>query len=135
MLNSDKEMSRTSRLAMVIITLLVVAVVAYAAITYPRTVASFTVSLSAGISSKTVEFDVPSLHDKAQIEIKVQSGLGAVWSATISSGNNILWNQQGSGNYLSDWIKLPAGHYSFTLITLGGALEAQISVNTKDGFW
>lgn len=121
---------------MVIIVLLVVVVAAYAAITYPRTVASFTVSLSAGISSKTVEFDVPSPHDKAQVEIKVQSGLGAVWSATISSGNTtILWNQQGSGNYLSGWSRLPAGHYIFTFLTLGGALDAQVSVNSKDGFW
>jgi hypothetical protein len=128
-------MSRTSKLAMMVIALVVVAIVAYAAVTYPRTIASTTVSLTAGMNSKNVEFDVPSLHERAQIEIRVQSGLGAVWSATISSGNNILWNNQGSGDYLSDWIKLPAGHYVFTFITLGGALEAQVNIKTKGGIW
>jgi hypothetical protein len=127
-------MSRTSKLAMMVIALAVVAI-AYLAVTYPRTIASTTVSLTAGINSKNVEFDVPSLHERAQIEIKVQSGLGAVWSATISSGNNILWNNQGSENYLSDWIILPAGHYVFTFITLGGALEAQVNIKTKGGIW
>ena len=127
--------SLTSKLAMMIIAIVFVAVAAYAAVTFPRTVASTTVSLTAGINSKNVEFDVPSLHERAQIEIKVQSGLGAVWSATISSGNNILWNNQGSGNYLSDWIKLPAGHYVFTFITLGVALEAQVNIITKGGIW
>ena len=127
--------SLTSKLAMMIIAIVFVAVAAYAAVTFPRTVASPTVSLTAGINSKNVEFDVPPLHERAQIEIKVQSGLGAVWSATISSGNNILWNNQGSGNYLSDWIKLPAGHYVLTFITLGGALEAQVNIITKGGIW
>ena len=128
-------MFRASKLVMLVITIVVVAVAAYAAVTYPRTVASSTVSLTAGINSKTLEFDVPSQHEKAQIEIKVQSGLGAVWSATISSGNNILWNNRGSGNYLSDWTKLPVGHYVFTFITLGGALEAQVNIKTKGGVW
>jgi hypothetical protein len=127
-------MSRTSKLAMMVIALAVVAI-AYLAVTYPRTIASTTASLTAGINSKNVEFDVPWLHESAQIEIKVQSGLGAVWSATISSGNNVLWNNQGSGDYLSDWIKLPAGHYVFTFITLGGALEAQVNIRTKGGIW
>ena len=113
---------------------ILVAFAGYAAATYPRTVASLTVSLTAGINSKNVEFDVPSLHEKAQVEIKVQSGLGAVWSTTISSGSSV-WNYQGAGNYLSDWIKLPAGHYVFTFITLGGALEAQVNIKTKGGIW
>ena len=128
-------MFRASKLVMLVIAIVLVAVAAYAAVTYPRTVASPTVSLTAGINSKTVEFDVPSLHEKAQIEIKIQSGLGAVWSATISSGNNVLWNNRGSGNYLSDWIKLSAGHYVFTFITLGGSLEAQVNIKTKGGIW
>ncbi|MCJ7635241.1 hypothetical protein MUP77_22985 [Candidatus Bathyarchaeota archaeon] len=128
-------MSRTSKLAMMVIALVVVAIAAYVAVTYPRTIASTTVSLTAGINSKNVEFDVPWLHERAQIEVMVQSGLGAVWSATISSGNNVLWNNQGSGDYLSDWIKLPAGHYVFTFITLGGALEAQVNIRTKGGIW
>ena len=128
-------MFRTSKLVMLVITIVVVVVAAYAALTYPRTVASPTVSLTAGINSKNVEFDAPSLHEKAQIEIKVQSGLGAVWSATISSGNNVLWNNRGSGNSLSDWIKLPTGHYVFTFITLGGSLEAQVNIKTKGGIW
>ena len=128
-------MSLTSKLAMMIIAVVLVAVAAYAAVTYPRTVASLNVSLTAGINSKNVEFDVPSLHEKAQIEISVQSGLGAVWSATISSGNDVLWNKQGSGNYLSDWIILPTGHYGFTFITLGGSLEAQVNIKTKGGIW
>jgi hypothetical protein len=127
-------MPRTSRLAMVIIAI-VVAVAAYAAVTYPRTVASSTVSFTAGVNSKNVEFDVPPLDSKAQIGINVQSGLGAVWSATISSGSNTLWNNRGSGNYLSDWIGLPTGHYVLTFLTLGGSLEAQINVNTKGGLW
>ena len=126
---------KASKLAIMMIAIVVVAVAAYAAVTFPRTVANPTVSLTAGINSKTVEFDVPLLHEKAQIEVTVQSGLGAVWSATISSGNNILWNNQGSGNYLSDWIKLPTGHYVFTFITLGGALEAQVNIKTKGGIW
>ena len=128
-------LSAATVIMLMIIAIIFVAVAAYAAVTFPRTVASTTVSLTAGINSKTVEFDVPSLHEKAQIEIKVQSGLGAVWSATISSGNNVLWNKQGSGNYLSDWFNLPTGHYVFTFITLGGSLEAQVNIITKGGIW
>ena len=43
----------TSKLAIIIIIVLV-AVAAYAAVTFPRTVASPTVSLTAGINSKNV---------------------------------------------------------------------------------
>ena len=127
--------SLISKLATLIIVIGLIAVATYAAITYPRTVASLTVSLTAGVDRKNVEFDVSSLHERTQIVIDVKSGVVAVWSATISSGNNILWNNQGSGDYLGDWIKLPAGHYVFTFITLGGALEAQVDIKTKGGFW
>ncbi|MDQ1280841.1 MAG: hypothetical protein QG670_2104 [Thermoproteota archaeon] len=125
-----------SKIAMVVIAIILIAVAGYAVVTYTRTVASSTVALTAGITSKNVEFDVPPLHEKAQIEIKVQTSLGAVWSATLLSGNNtILWNQQGSGNYLSDWIKLSTEHYVLTFLTLGGALEAQVNIRTKGGIW
>ena len=127
--------SLTSKLATMIIIIGLVAVAAYAVVTYPRTVVSLTVSLTAGVDSKNVEFDVPSLHEKAQVVIDVQSGLVAVWSATVSSGNTILWNKQGSGNYLSDWFTLPAGHYGFTFITLGGSLDAQVNIKTIGGIW
>jgi len=50
---------------------------------------------------------------------------------TVSSGTNILWNNQGSGDYLSNWIKLPTGHYVFTFITLGGALEAKVTTRAR----
>ena len=127
-------MTSTSKIVTIIIVISLVAIAAYAAITYPRTVASLTISLTAGVDSKTVEFDVPSMHEKAQVVIDVKSGLVA-WSATISSGNSILWNDQGSGDYLGDWTKLPVGHYVFTFITLGGALEAQVNIKTKGGIW
>lgn len=132
-------LSRALTAIVLIIVIVLAAFVAYAGLTYPQTVASLQVSFTAGIDTKTAQFDVPLLHGQAQVEISVQSG-AAIWHAEITSENEIIWNyttaQTGQMTYLSDWQPLATGRYNFTFGTVGiQTLEATAKVTTKGGFW
>lgn len=121
--------------AIVLIVIIVAAVFGvYAAVTFPRTVVSFPVSFTAGITNKHEEFDVPWLHGLVQVEVKVQSGT-AMWFAKITSGDEIIWSHHGSGDYVDHWIGISPGRYNFTFWIGGGSLNAEIRVITKGGFW
>lgn len=124
---------------LLIIVLAAIVFTVFAALTYPRTVFSFSVAFTIGADSRKKDFDVPLLHGLAQLEIRVQSGT-ALWSAKIESGDEAVWShsasQGGQTTYTSEWIQLASGHYNFTFRTIGiGSLEAEIKLITKGGFW
>ncbi|MEM0357320.1 MAG: hypothetical protein QXL77_02970 [Candidatus Bathyarchaeia archaeon] len=123
------------------IAMLVIAVVfvAYLALTYPRVLVSFTVSFTVGADVKRVEFEVPFLHERVQVEVRVRSG-NALWTASILEGENIVWrhtaSQSSQTTYTSEWIKMSNGRYNFTFATAGlGSLEAEVKIVSKGGFW
>jgi hypothetical protein len=111
----------------------------YAALTYPKTIVNIPVSFKIGAESKTVEFDVPPLQDKYNVEVSVTNG-NALWGAKIVSGNVTVWSHsasQGSQtSYQSGWLSIKPGHYTFTFGTIGfGSLEGLVTVQTKGGLW
>lgn len=133
-------MAMSSR-KIVIIAVLAVAVVfvAYLALTYPRVLVSFTVSFTLGADIKHVEFEVPFLHERVQVEVRVRSG-NALWTASILDGENAVWrhtaSQSGQTTYASEWIKLSSGRYNLTFATASlGSLEAEVRIASKGGFW
>jgi hypothetical protein len=124
-----------------IVLVLVALIVAggYAALTYPKTVATIPVSFKFGAESKTIEFDVSSLQDKYNVDVSVLSG-NALWGAKLVSGNVTVWSHaasQGSQtSYQSGWLAISPGHYTFTFGTIGfGSLEGAVTLQTKGGFW
>jgi hypothetical protein len=138
----QKGSRKTLKTLMAIALIVVLAVIAlgvFAALTYPKTVISFPVSFTIGVDVEHREFDVPFLHEWAQVEVIINSGT-ALWTATITLQDKNIWNhtahQGGQTTYKSGWIELPSGRYNFTLATAGlGSLEAEIKVTTKGGFW
>ncbi len=108
----------------------------YAALIFPRAVVDF----SAGADQELKQFEVPALHDKAQVQVAVNSG-SALWRATImdSSGNEVWRHDKLQGEqttYTSEWLSLPSGQYNFTFGTLGiGGLQANVKITSKGGFW
>lgn len=117
----------------------VVLVVAYFVVTYPRVLVDFTVSFTIGADVKRVEFEVPFLHDYLKVEVYVSSG-NVLWTAKLLSGDATLWShtasQSGQTTYGSEWIKLSSGRYNFTFATAGlGSLEAHVKLTSKGGFW
>lgn len=132
-------MSRVPKAIVLIVVILAVVFVIYAAVTFPKTVVSFPVSFTIGAETKTQEFNVPWLHASIQVEIKIQSGT-ALWSAEITSGDKKIWShsaaQGGQTTYTSQWTEISTAPYNFTFRTLGiGSLEGEIKVTTKGGFW
>lgn len=133
-------MSRALKAIVLIVIIVVVVFGVYAAVTYPRTVVSFPMSIDGMTAQKEEkEFDVPWLHGSLQVEIKVESG-NVLWSAKITSGDEEIWShvatQGGQTTYTSRWMEIPAGRYKFTFRTAGiGELDAEIKVTTKGGFW
>lgn len=124
-------------IVLVLVALIVVG--GYAALTYPKTVATIPVSFKFGAESKTIEFDVPPLQDWYNIEVSVTNG-NALWGAMLVSGNVTVWSHsasQGSQtSYRSGWLTISPGHYTFTFGTIGfGSLEGVVTLQTKGGLW
>jgi hypothetical protein len=123
-----------------VLIVVIVATVLYSALTSLRAVVDFQVSFTVGADQEQKEFDIPLLHDKAQVEVAVISG-AALWRATITDTNgNEIWSHSkahgDSTTYESGWLALTSGHYNFTFGTLGiGNLDASVKVTSKGGFW
>jgi hypothetical protein len=136
---SARGMSKTLVASVLILVIIVAVVGAYAALTYPRKVLSFSVSFSVGADVERKEFDVPILDQRVQVKVVINSGT-SLWTARILSQENVLWShgalQGGQTTYESEWIELQNGHYNFTFATAGlGSLNADIEVTSKGGFW
>jgi uncharacterized membrane protein len=121
------------------ILIVIIAIAVHAAITYPRTTASISVSFTIGADSKTITFDQPFLDDKAQVQVSVQNG-AALWRAQILSSDQVIWEHSAAQgeqqSYSSGWIQLPSGNYNFTFGTIGlGSLDALATVTSKGGLW
>jgi len=112
----------------------------YAALTFPRTVVDFQVSFTVGFDREQREFEVPWLHDKAQVEVAVNNG-SSLWRASITNANgDEIWShsaiQGEQTTYTSEWIALPNAAYNMTFSTIGaGSLEANLKVASKGGIW
>ena len=123
-------------LAIVAVAVLLVAAV-YAALTFPRTVVDFQVSF---IDVEQREFEIPFLHDKAQVAVGVADG-SSLWRASITNANGEeVWShsalQGEQTTYTSEWIALPNAAYNITFSTIGAvSLEANIRVSSKGGIW
>lgn len=119
---------------------IIVSVGVYAVLAFPRDAIAFSVSFTVGADREEKILRMPILHDKAQIQIDIDSG-SALWQVRILDSNeNRIWEHtQAQGeqtSYTSDWIDLPSEQYSFVLGTVGiGDLQASIKVTTKGGFW
>jgi hypothetical protein len=121
--------------------LIIIAIVGiYAVLVLPRAATDFSVSFTVGADREEREFEVPLLHDKAQIQVIVDSG-SALWRARIlDSEQNEVWEhtkaQSEKTSYISDWIDLPSGRYNLVFGTIGiGDLQANVKVTTKGAFW
>ena len=130
-----------------IVAIIVVAVAlvaaAYAALTFPRTIVEFPVSFTLGLDREQREFEIPWLHEKAQVEIAISNGT-SIWRASISNAQgDEVWHhsavQGEQTTYHSEWITLSSGQYNFTFSIVGGLLEssldANIKVTSKGGIW
>ena len=123
----------------IIIVVALAAVLGYGAWTYPRTATIIPISFSFGADSKSVEFDLPPLHDEVQVEVSIKSG-AALWTSRITSGNVTAWthsaSQGGQTSYQSGWVSVSQGHYKFVFGTIGlGSLTGEVKVMTKGGPW
>ena len=121
------------------ILIIIIVVAAHAALTYPRTTASISVSFTIGADSKTIALDQPFLDDKALVQVSVQNG-AALWRAQILSSDQVIWEHSAAQgeqqSYSSGWIQLPSGNYNFTFGTIGlGSLDALATVTSKGGLW
>ena len=134
--------SRTLKIVAVIIVVAVIGVaVAYAAITFPRTIVSFPVAFSVGPDQVKTEFEVPALNDKVQVEVSL-SGNSTSWKAAIEDADGVeLWYYSGPAEtnhttYHSAWEMVPSGRYNFTFLAVGReSLSAEIRLTSKGGFW
>ncbi len=131
-------MASSKATALAIVAVIVVAVGAYAAWTYPRNVVSFPVSFTIGADVKEQQFTVPALDSQVQVVITVSGG-NAIWRASIISGNSTLWihdaAQGGQTTYNSGWMLLQPGDYNFTFWAGSFDVNAQVAVMAKGGFW
>jgi uncharacterized membrane protein len=123
----------------VIILIMIVALVAYAVITYPRNTLTIPVSFTIGADVITKEFNQPLLDNMVQVQVSVQSGT-SLWSAQLLNQSEVFWqhaaDQGEQTSFRSDWISLPMGNYTFTFKTIGiGSLNAQVTIISKGGFW
>jgi hypothetical protein len=125
--------------AISIVIIIIIAVSAYSALTYPENIINFSVSFTAGIDNKIIQFSQPFTDDKVQVQVAIQSG-SALWRAQLLNGSQVIWEHsavQGDQlSYNSGWIQLPSGTYNFTFGTIGiGSLDAKVTVTSKGGFW
>ena len=130
-----KSRAATASIAVAVIVLVVSAL--YAGLTYPRTIVTVPVSFTVGADVTSTQFDQPSLNNRVQVQVSIESGL-ALWQARILDGDQVMWEyatgQSGQQSYDSGWIDLPSGNYNFTFGAIG-ALDAMVTVSTKGGFW
>ena len=124
---------------LILLAVVILAAAGYGALTYPKTVADINVQFSIGAESKTVEFDLPPLHDEYNVEVSVTSG-NALWNARLIQGNATVWSHAASQGvqtaYQSGWLSAKPGHYKFTFSTIGfGSLVGEVKVSTRGGFW
>jgi hypothetical protein len=136
---TKKKTSSGAKAAAAILIIIVAAVAAFSALTYPRQVLGFPVSFSVGADVVNKTFEVPVLDGAVQVKVAIESG-SAIWTANVSSGNSTVWThraaQGGQTTYTSEWITLSSGTYDFSFATAGlGSLSAQITVDSKGGFW
>ena len=132
--------SRTLKITAVITITIIAIAVAYTAITFPRTIVNFPVAFSKDLDLTQQEFEVPAFHDKAQAKVTITSGSPLWRAAIININGEELWNysttaQENQTTYYSTWIPLPSQRYNFTFSTINGSLNAEISINSKGGFW
>ena len=126
-------------LAIAAVAVLLVAAV-YAALTFPRTVVDFQVSFTIGFEQEQRGFEVPWLHDRAQVEVAVVNG-SSLWRASITNTKgDEIWShsaiQGEQTTYTSEWIQLPNAGYNITFSTIGlGSLEANLKVVSKGAIW
>ncbi|HIJ08341.1 TPA: hypothetical protein HA274_03220 [Candidatus Bathyarchaeota archaeon] len=112
----------------------------FAAMTFPRTIVNLPVSFTVGFEREQRAFEVPWLHDTAQIAVAVSNGT-SLWRASITDSNGEeVWSHsalQGEATtFISEWVKLPNSGYNFTFSTIGaGSLNASIKLTSKGGFW
>jgi uncharacterized membrane protein len=130
---------KKSVIVLVAILIVILAVAVHAAVTFPRTTASVSVSFTIGVDSRTIAFDQPFLDDEAQVQVSVRNG-AALWRAQILSGDQVIWEHSAAQgeqqSYSSDWIQLSSGSYNLTLGTIGiGSLDATATITSKGGFW
>ncbi len=123
----------------ILVIVVLASVIGYGALTYPKVIVSIPVSFTIGAESKTMEFDLPPLHDELQVEVSVSSGT-ALWTARIGSGNETVWvhsaSQGGQTTYQSGWISASPRHYKIVFGTIGfGSLVGEVKVMTKGGLW
>ena len=132
-------LSRSVLVVMLVIIVLMVALGAHLAFTYPRVINRFSVSFTAGVEVERREFGVPIFNDWVQVEVVVSNGT-SLWNVKLLSQDEVLWGYrtaQGSQTtYKSEWIGLSSGDYNLTFAAAGiGSLEAEIKVISKGGFW
>jgi len=131
-------MRKTSKAIMSAVLIVVMLIVSYSLFTYPRVVLDFPIKIS-GAAKTEREFDIPIGHQYLQVEIVIREGR-TLWSAKITSGNEIVWDgsgatlQTGQTTYTSNWVTAAPGHYKFTIGTLG-SFDGDIKITTKGGFW
>ncbi len=138
-----KLMAGTSTLlkivAVVIVAVIIVAAV-YVTFTFPKTDVEFSVSFTIGLDREQREFNVPWLHDKAQVEVTVTNG-SSLWRASITNATDYeIWYhlvtfQGEQTTYTSEWITIPPGSYNLTYVIAATPLDATIRVISKGGIW
>jgi hypothetical protein len=128
-------------IAVTVIVVIAVALVAYVGLTFPRTIADFTVAFSAGPDESTTPFAVPALSNKVQVQIALSEN-STSWKAIIEDfGGNLWWNytsstQENETLYHSAWTAMPSGNYNFTFLYFGSeSFNSEIHLTSKGGFW
>ena len=132
--------SRTIKIAAIIIIAVILVAVVYVALTFPRTIVDFPVAFSTGLDLTQQEFEVPALHDKAQVKVTITSGESLWRAAIINQNGEELWSnatiaQENQTTYYSAWIPLPSQRLNVTFSIINGSLNAEISITSKGGFW
>lgn len=136
-------LSKTLKAVVLIIVIVLAIFAVYAALTFPRTVVSFSDSFTLAFDRRTEPFTVQILQSQTLVEISIQNGT-AIWNAQITSGNQTIWShttsQTGQMTYTSGWQPITPGAYNFTFGIIGAGslqapLQATIKVTTKGGFW
>ncbi len=138
-MHSNRAVSSIVKTIVAIVVIIVVVLAGFLLWTYPRDVVSFPVSLAVGASAQQESFEVPVFDSAVQVQVSISSG-ASLWQASITDiDGDIIWSDQapqvGQTTYNSDWLALSSGSYNFSFGTLGGALEARVTVKAKGAFW
>lgn len=111
----------------------------YALMTYPSTAISFPVSFTIGADSKHEALELSILQSHVRIDVVVSTG-STWWTAKILQSDTEVWSHSMTQNdqtvFQSEWIALQPGSYNFTYTAASlSALDLDVSVTTKGGFW